>query len=351
MNLLVLGGGQQGRVIATDLATALPHARVTVADLRRPELAALGNLAWVEADGADATVLARLMSANDLVVGALPSRLGYSAMRAAIEARRSMVDVSFSAENPLTLDSDARRAGVALVPDCGLAPGLSHLLLGHAAATHGTPDEAVIYVGGVAQDATRPFGYVVTWSVDDLLEEFVRPARIQRDGNPAEVPVFSGYERVSFAGVGEMEAFLSDGLRTLLDTYPEIRDMAEKTLRWPGHIDAIRPLLARGTFVATMRAQCSVDPPEDLVVLAVRARWGSITRETLLVDRYDPATRHTAMARTTALTTSVCAQMLAAGLARTPGVNPLERVARDPRAFEFVRDGLARRGVRFHAAS
>ena len=113
---------------------------------------------------------------------------------------------------------------------CGLAPGLSHLLVGRAIAEHGTPDEVV----------------------------------------------------------------------------------SEKTLRWPGHVEAIRPLLAQGRLVETFRARCTVDPPEDLVVLAVRGRWGSHTRETLLVDRYDPRSGRSAMSRTTALTTSACAQAMVA---------------------------------------
>jgi len=344
--LLVLGGGAQGRVIAADLSTALPHARITVADLRDPRLGDHANVRWLETDGSDPDRLARLMSEHDLVVGALPSRYGFDAMRAAIAARRPMVDVSFTPEDPLTLDAEARAAGVALLPDCGLAPGLSHLIVGHFASTHGVPDDAVIYVGGVAQDPSRPFGYVVTWSLDDLLEEYVRPARLQRGGAPVEEPVFAGYERVRFDGVGEMEAFLSDGLRTLLQTWPDIPNMSEKTLRWPGHVAAVRPLVAAGTFVDTIRAQCTATPAADLVVLCVRARWGNGgTREVLLVDRYDPLTNRTAMSRTTALTTSVCAQMIAAGLARTPGVQPLERVARDERAYAFVHEQLAARGV------
>ena len=346
MKILVLGGGAQGSVIASDLAETLTHARVTVADIRRPPLPALPNLEWIEADGSDSAALAPLMNGYDLVVGALPSWLGFGAMRAAIEARRPIVDVSFSAESPLALDADARRAGVAVVPDCGLAPGLSHLLVGRAIAEHGTPDEVVILVGGVAQDPARPFGYVVTWSVDDLLEEYVRPARVRRAGRAVEVPVFGDCERVRFDGVGEMEAFLSDGLRTLLETHPDVPDMSEKTLRWPGHVEAIRPLLAQGRLVETFRARCTVDPPEDLVVLAVRGRWGSHTRETLLVDRYDPRSGRSAMSRTTALTTSACAQAMATGLACEPGVQPLERVAKDARAFAFVRGALAQRGVR-----
>ena len=346
MRILVLGGGAQGRVIAGDLARSLPAARVTVADLRPPALPALDNLAAVAADLSDRATLGRLLGGCDLAVGALPSRLGFATMRAAIEAGRDLVDVSFCAEDPLALDDDARAAGVCVVPDAGLAPGLSNLVVGHTLAERPLPDELTILVGGVARDPARPYGYVVTWSPDDLLEEYLRPARIVRDGAAVEVPVFSGYERLAVDGVGELEAFYSDGLRTLIHTVPGVPAMGEKTLRWPGHAEAVKPLVAAGTFVRTVRERCTVSPPDDLVVLLVRFAWGARRERVALVDRYDPETGLTAMARTTALTTSVCAQMVAAGLKPAPGVQPLERVGRDARAFEFVRGGLAARGVR-----
>src|SRR5688500_6421162 len=132
MNILVLGGGQQGRVLAAALAASLPAAKVTVADVREPVLPAATNLRWLEADLSSPQEIARLLHGYDLGVGALPSRFGYGAMLAAIDAKRPLVDVSFSAEDPLTLDAAASRAGVAIVPDCGLAPGLSHLLVGDA---------------------------------------------------------------------------------------------------------------------------------------------------------------------------------------------------------------------------
>jgi saccharopine dehydrogenase-like NADP-dependent oxidoreductase len=344
MNILVLGGGQQGRVIAADLARSLPRSRVTVADVREPRLAPHSNLRWLAADCADPEVPVRLMAQHDLVVGALPSRFGFGVMRAAIEARRPLVDVSFCAENPLSLAAEAREAGVAIVPDCGLAPGLSHLCCGHA-ASRGALEELVIYVGGVAQDASRPFGYVVTWSLDDLLEEYVRPARFVREGAPRTLPVFSEVERLEVEGAGMMEAFLSDGLRTLIETMPGVPAMSEKTLRWPGHVDAVRPLVEEGRFLETFRAECTVEEPRDMVAMVVRARWRDRAARMSLVDRYDVATRQTAMSRTTALTTSVTAQLLARGGAREPGVHPLEHVARDADAHRFIVDELARRGV------
>lgn len=344
--ILVLGGGAQGRVIAADLARALPGSLIDVADVRDPRLPPASNLRWIEANLGDLESAARLIAAHDLAVGALPSRFGFGVMRVAIEVGRPLVDVSFSSENPLTLDAAARAAGVAILPDCGLAPGLSHLIAGEGAARRGTPDEISILVGGVAEDPARPYGYVVTWSLDDLLEEYVRPARIVRGGEPVTVPVFSGYERIQIDGVGEMESFYSDGLRTLIETLPGVPEMAEKTLRWPGHVEAVRPLLGAGRMVEELRERCTTDPPRDLVVLLVRLRWEGGVEQTMLVDRYDPATGMTAMSRTTALTTSVVAQMVAAGAAPEAGVRPLEVVARNARANEFIRQGLAKRGLR-----
>ena len=344
-SILVLGGGAQGRVIASDLSASLPDALVRVADRVAPSLPARDNLSWVEADASQPAALESLLAGADLVVGALPSRLGDAAMRAAIAGRTPMVDVSFAAESPLLLDDAARAAGSYLIPDCGLAPGLSHLVAGRLAAELGTPETLTIYVGGVAQDRSAPYGYVVTWSPDDLLEEYVRPARIRRDGKATELPVFSEREVFAIPGVGEMEAFLSDGLRTLLETLPEVPHMEEKTLRWPGHVDAVQPILREGRFVEEIRARCTADPARDLVVLLVRARWPNRTAETLLVDRYDPVAGQTAMSRTTALTTAVVAQWAARGRVRQTGVLPLERLARDGAFYDFVVAEMGKRGV------
>ncbi len=348
MNILVLGGGQQGRVLAGDLASSLPAAKVTVADVREPSLPARANLRWIEADLSAPQEIARLLHEYDLGVGALPSQFGYGAMQAAIDAKRPLVDVSFSAEDPLTLDTAAARAGTFIVPDCGLAPGLSHLLVGDAMATHGTPVELEILVGGVAQDASRPYGYVVTWSLDDLVEEYTRPARWVRDGEFVTEPVLDVVEPFDVPGVGRMESFVSDGLRTLLSTASDVRTMAEKTLRWPGHVAAIKPLLAAGTFLETFRRECVVDPAEDLVALVVHAKWKNgreVTR--VMTDRYDPVTKMTAMARTTAFTTAVTARLAAEGGIRDKGVLPLERVGRDPAAVKFILGEMGSRGVNF----
>jgi saccharopine dehydrogenase-like NADP-dependent oxidoreductase len=345
MKILVLGGGQQGSVIAIDLAYKIASAHVDVADLRAPLLPERGNLSWVEADLADVESLARRIREYDLAVGALPSRLGFGAMQAAIQAGRSLVDVSFCAEDALSLDAEAKRAGVAIFPDCGLAPGLTHLCAGHAAAD-GLPEEITMYVGGVAQDRTRPYGYVVTWSLEDLLEEYVRPARVVRDGRPVTLPAFDDLDRVQVPGVGEMESFLSDGLRTIIATMPEVRTMSERTLRWPGHVEAVRPLVESGHFLDEFRANCVAAPPRDLVAMMTVVRRGLRIQRAVLIDRYDEHTGLTAMARTTALTTSAVAQWVAGGGGAGPGVLPLEKVGPDQRAYTAITGALEKHGVR-----
>lgn len=347
MKILVLGGGQQGRVIATDLAQTLTSSYVEVADVREPVLPARSNLRYVEADLADIDALARRIREYDLVVGALPSRLGFGALKAAIAAKRPMVDVSFCAEDPLSLDAEAKAAGVAILPDCGLAPGLTHLCCGRA-AMDGVPDEITLYVGGVAQDRSLPYGYCITWSLDDLLEEYVRPARVVRDGVEVSLPSFADLDRVNVPGVGEMESFLSDGLRTIIATFPGVKQMSERTLRWPGHAEQVQPLVAAGTFLDTFRRECAVQPPRDLVAMMTVVKRGPQVQRATLVDRYDDASGLTAMARTTALTTSAVAQWVAGGGGGVAGVRPLELVGGDVRAYTAITTALERHGVRVH---
>src|SRR5438045_5707301 len=151
----------------------------------------------------------------EVVVGALPARLGFAAAQAAVKAKRHYVDLSYYSENAALLHGAAQAAGVAIMPDCGLAPGLSNLIAGRALATR-KPKEINIQVGGFAADPKKPYGYVITWSPEDRPDDFLRPARIIRDGKVVEVPALSGLEIIKIPGVGDVEAFVHHGLRTLL---------------------------------------------------------------------------------------------------------------------------------------
>lgn len=321
-----------------------PDVQVDVADVREPRLASAGNLSWLEADVSNASSMARLLSEYDLGVCALPSRLGFPALEAAIEAGRNMVDVSSSTEDPLVLDKAARKAGVTLVPDCGLAPGISNLVAGRSVAERGMPRDLHVYVGGVAQDPNAPYGYVLTWSLDDLMEEYTRPARIVRDGHAVTVPVFSEHEEIDIDGVGRMEAFYSDGLRSLIHTITGARHMGEKTLRWPGHAAAVQPLVADGSLEKELTKHCATDDPQDLVVLVVDVHWAYKGERWTLVDRAREG--RSAMARTTAFTTAATTRLAVERGLGEHGVRPLELVAQDAKAADFILDELGKRHVR-----
>jgi lysine 6-dehydrogenase len=329
--ILVLGGGRQGRVVAGALA---PHFPVTVADRIPVEVA---GTAHVVSDLSDPNEVEHLAARYDLVIGALPAGIGFDAARATVAARRSFVDIAFYEQDATVLDADARRAGVVVLPDCGLAPGLSNLVCGRAVAVK---DRRAIHVkvGGVAADARRPYGYVITWSPDDLCSEYVRPARIRRGGQVVTLPATSELELVDIPGLGQMEAFLTDGLRTLLAL--DVPEMTEKTLRWPGHVAAVRPYLADGSLRARLARDCTEG--DDLVAFRIDVDGEA---PVFMVDRAQHGL--TAMARTTALTCAAFGRLVAEGRVAATGLATPELIGRDRDAYRALLDMLAGYGITF----
>jgi saccharopine dehydrogenase-like NADP-dependent oxidoreductase len=331
--ILVLGGGKQGRVVAAELAK--DHT-VAMADLQPTELA---GVTTIQADLSDPAVLVELMSQYDLAAGALPAAIGFKAAQAAVSAKRSFVDLSFYPEDAYSLDAAAKEAGITILPDCGLAPGLSNLLAGRAhAAKH---RKAIhIQVGGVAEDKTAPYGYAVSWALTDLVDEYTRPARFRRHNAVQTLPACAEQELVNIDGVGEMESFLSDGCRTLLAM--DIEEITEKTLRWPGHVEAIQPLVANGNLIEEFQAKCA--GRKDLVVFTVDADGEVAT----MVERAQDGL--SAMARTTALTCAAFTRLLASGILKETGVIAPERVGADPAAYRLILEALQTHDIRMTPA-
>jgi lysine 6-dehydrogenase len=336
--ILILGGGRQGRIIANDLAG--DH-DVAVADIAAVNLPGVRS---IQRDLSRPLELVGTLDGYDVVVGALPARLGFAAAQAAVTAKRHYVDLSFYIEDAAQLHEAAQAAGVAIMPDCGLAPGLSNLIAGRALATR-KPKEINIQVGGFAADPKTPYGYVITWSPEDILDEYLRPARIMRDGKVVEVPALSGLEIINIPGVGDVEAFFTDGLRTLLSAVnppvgvSRIKTMTEKTLRWPGHVEAVKPLIANRTLVTELTEKCR--DGADLVVFRVQVDGDVVTMVEHARDGMS------AMARTTALTCAAFARWVAAGKMPFAGVVPPEKLATDDAAYQFILDTLRVRGVTF----
>jgi len=367
MRVVVLGGGRVGAAMARDLAGEFD---VTVVDQDAgalARLAAVARLDTLEADLGDAGTVTRVVERADLAVGAVPGAIGFATLHAALEAGRPVVDISFFAEDPFDLDDLARRRGVTAVVDAGVAPGISNLLLGRLAGRLDELTRFACFVAGVPARPEPPWHYKAPFSPSDVIAEYVRPARLVRGGGVVAVPALSEPELLEFEGVGTLEAFATDGLRTLLRTV-RCPEMVEKTMRWPGHRQRAEALRDAGFFsdspvsvgdVAVRPVDVAAallfpawhldDGEEDLTVMRVivegRSGGRSVRHVFELLDRYDRATGTTSMARTTGYTCTATVRLLAAGHYRRPGIAPLELVGGEPGCAEFILADLAGHGV------
>lgn len=368
----VLGAGRVGAAIARDLARdgAL---EVTAADASRTALDRLRergpeSLATVVADLSDPTAVADVVDGRDLAVGAVPGPMGFATLRTVLEAGVDLVDISFFQEDALELSGRAAGMGRVAVVDAGVAPGLSNLILGHWEARLDRVIRFQCLVGGIPADPTPPWYYRAPFSPVDVIAEYTRPARLRRDGEDLTLPALSEVEAVDIEGLGRLEAFNTDGLRTLLLT-SSAPELVEKTLRWPGHADRVRllrdtgffdrsPVEIDGTTVAPLALTTRLladawryEPGEaDLTVMRVTVEGvdaaGPVRHVYRLLDRYDPETDTSAMARTTGYTASALARLVLSGRYREPGVSPPELVGRTEGALDYVLNQLRERGVR-----
>ena len=303
----------------------------------------------------------------DVAVNALPGRFGRASWIAAIRAGIDLVDVSYSPDDPTQYHVQATDAGVTIVPDAGVAPGLSNMMAGRAYAQLEEVRELKIYVGGIPERPIPPLGYLVTWSPEDLIEEYVSPARVIKGGRVVEKPAVSELERISVPSVGELEAFLTDGLRTMLKTLRGVEVMEEKTLRWPGHAEKIEllkilgyldrePIDLNGSSVSPAQVTAKLwrerlrGDTRDMVVLRViasgRTSLNNVEIEYRMVDRYDEATGFSAVARTTAFVATGVLKLITEGAIPGPGVIPPEVVGMDESLFSSVAEWLSWRGIK-----
>jgi lysine 6-dehydrogenase len=369
--VVVLGGGLVGGVMARDLA-ADPQLQVTVVDRDEGVLARLKERARVATERADFADLGRvqtLVQAHDLVVGAVPGFLGLGVLRVVIEARRPMVDIAFMAENALDLDGLARERGVPVVFDCGVAPGMSNVLVGHAATLLDEMETALILVGGLPVQRHWPYEYAAVFSPIDVIEEYTRPARYVEHGVVVERPALTDPELVDVPGLGSLEAFNTDGLRSLMLTI-KAPNLKEKTLRWPGHIDRMRLLRDTGLFSkepievagvtvrpvdVTARLMFPLwqlrEGEEELTVMRVqvdgRAGGKRVRRMWDLLDRTDRVTGDMSMARTTGFPATAMARLVLAGRIARPGVHAPEVLGQDHAIFDYLMESLRERRVTF----
>ncbi len=369
-----MGCGNIGSVAAGDLAHSLPSAEIVVADvdkLRAEKIAAKtnrGNISYLQVDASNRSELVSTIRKFNLVVGALPGFMGFRACKASISAGVNIVDVSFMPENVMKLHGQASKANVCVVPDCGMSPGLGSILAGHAVSQLDEVESVHMLNGGLPEKPLPPLDYVVTWSSKDLIELYTRKTNIVRRGKIVQVSATSGIEEVMFPRVGKLEAFYTDGLRSLLQTI-KVKDMWEKSLRYPGHIGKINLLRALGFFeerpvqigdvkvsprsLTERLFEMKLKRPDvpDVVAMLIEVvglkNAKRIQLRYQMLDRFDRKHKITAMARTTAYTTSVVAQLVAKRVIAEKGVVPPEKLGMNKKVFTRFVSMMKRRGVTF----
>jgi lysine 6-dehydrogenase len=369
MKAIVLGSGLVGAPMAKDLAKS-GEFEVACVDLDPKALEHLkseASIREVRADLSRPETVREVVRDSDFVISAVPGRMGFETLRSVIEEGKDVVDIAFFPEDPFLLDDLAKSRGVTAVVDCGVAPGMSNILVGRVAGELDALDSVRILVGGLPEIREWPYEYKAGFSPRDVIEEYVRPARYVANGELVTMPALSEPELVDVPGIGTLEAFNTDGLRTLLRTV-EAPNMIEKTLRYPGHIEKIAVLRETGFFGKEPVDVGGVEVrPLDLTAELLFPKWkllpgdrditvlqvvvegrkaGRRTRHAFdMMDRFDPETGTHSMARTTGYTATLTLRLLAGGRYRSEGISPPEFIGRDPSCVRFILDGQRERGI------
>lgn len=372
MNIVVLGAGRVGGAIVRDLHTE-PSYTITAVDLDPQALLGPESLGvrTVVSDLSSADHVSEAVKDADLVVGCVPGFMGYRTAEVVLGEGKPLVDISFFPEDAFGLDELAKEEGVPFLMDCGVAPGLTNMILGRLEVVLDETHSFRAMIGGLPVERGWPWEYKAPFSPMDVIQEYVRPARLRRDGSDIVLPALSDVELVDFPGLGTLEAFNTDGLRTLLET-STTPNLTEKTLRYPGHAEKMRTLRDAGFFIdREIPVPSGMVRPRDVTETLLFDAWqfeegepdltvgrfevegvanGTRVRHTYtLLDYYNPDTETMSMARTTGYTCAAMARVVADGMWAEPGVSPPEVVGRRQDCFEYVLKHLEEREVKlFH---
>ncbi|MBI2270537.1 MAG: saccharopine dehydrogenase NADP-binding domain-containing protein [Bacteroidetes bacterium] len=366
--IIVLGAGMVGSAMALDLAQKHP---ITVADLNISALQKLkkrnDKIEIIQLDAKDKSGLSSVIEKFNIVLSAVPGFMGYATLKTIIEAGKNVVDISFFPENALELDVLAKQKGVTAIVDCGVAPGMSNLILGRYNEKLKLTDFECL-VGGLPKVKKWPFNYKAPFSPVDVIEEYTRPARYVENGNVVVKPAMSDIEHIEMENVGTLESFNSDGLRSIIFTMPHIPNKKEKTLRYPGHIEKVIALRDSGFFSTTPLILNGIEiKPLDFTSRILFNEWKlgeteaelTVMRISLsgseagvkknivyhLHDEYDAETQISSMARTTGYTATGAINLLIENKFSDKGVFPPELVGKNEDCFNYILHYLKKRNV------
>jgi lysine 6-dehydrogenase len=365
--IVVLGAGMVGSAIAIDLAKNFD---VTSADINQESLSHLSEkykIKTIQFDISNRGKLMDFLSNFDLIVCAVPGFMGYKTVETAIEAGKDTVDISFMPEDTMQLNALAQKHNVTVICDCGVAPGMPNIIAGR----YNEIMEISHFdycVGGLPIERKFPFEYKAPFSPVDVIEEYTRPARYVENGFLVTKPPMSDPELISFENIGDLEAFNTDGLRSLMFTLKHIPNMKEKTLRYPKHIALIQALKASGFFgkepidikgnkIAPMDFTSKIlfdvwklqSTDKEFTVMRVSLKGTQDGKqknvEYNLYDEFDIETGISSMARTTGYTATAAVNIIANNLFSDKGVFPPELVGKHKICFDFILNYLEERNI------
>ena len=366
MNIAVIGTGMVGQQIAFELAK---RHNIYAFDFNIDNLGKLNekNSAIItkKVDINKVNLTDELNSA-DLAINCLPGFMGFKTCKKIIK-EKMCIDISFMPEDCQDLDSIAREANTALYPDAGIAPGLSNMIIGNIVSKNNI-DEIKIMVGGLPIKKNPPWNYKAPFSPIDVIEEYTRSARIKKEGKIKSVKALTGLINFEFEGIGKLEAFLTDGLRTLLNAEltRDIPTLLEYTIRYPGHSEMISKLIEEGKLddnlkfyngkMTTQREMTTnklfkewklMEDDKEFTLLIITAKTKEGEKISCVV--YDEWREGwSSMSRTTGLTACAITNLIIDKKISKTGVITPETLGTNNDYFEYVVNYLKERHINIH---
>lgn len=372
----VIGSGRQGTASAYDLSIHGQASQIIMIDrderTGRSSAARINRLVGrkvakaFKLDIRRQTDLEKVLETVDACVSAVPYNLNLSLTESSIRTKTHMTDMGGNAEMvsaQMKLSREAQKAGISIVPDCGMGPGMTGSLAAYGIDQMDKAVDVFIWDGGLPQKPKPPWNYKLTFHVNGLTNEYFGMAAFLREGQVVKVPCFTEHELLDFPPLGQLEAFVaSGGTSTAIHTYKgKLRTYQNKTLRYPGHCEQFHAYQMLGLFEPEpmIMGQYKIIPreffhtllepkvkaPDDfkdicLIRVIVRGLKKGQPHEFIidLVDKADKKTGFTSMERVTGWHAAIILEIAAQGKARK-GVIPLEKAV-DP--AEFVAEAKRR---------
>lgn len=375
MKVGVLGSGLMGKEAARDLVLSEQVTEVGLADVNVEQAEKVCQYLQSEkmiayaVDAGNVTALAAFMERFDVVINALFYTFNKKVAKTGVEVGVSVVDlgghIGQITDDVLTLHEAAKNKGVTIIPDLGVAPGMINILSGYGASKLSTLTALQLYVGGIPLQPEPPLEYNHVFSMEGLLDHYTDASSIIRIGEEMQVPSLSEIEPIYFDQFERLEAFhTSGGTSTLAQSFPHLQTLEYKTIRYAGHAEKFQLLVDLGltkrhTTVEVGNVTVSprdvllkvLDPTvklgnkDDAVLLRVIVSGQEKDMKTSyvyeMVTRKDRTANVTAMARATANTISIVAQMIAGRIITKKGVYPPEQIV----PGDVYIDELAKRDV------